>query len=176
MTKWPVKKVNGMLLGLFHCQKWSWIYGGTLQFAATYVDKCRHWSLPPFLKLVFCLGMMRDTRFDNFYSYSVSLFSLLPDYTDVYPRLTKVRWLGRLSLEGLAVLGMLAISLPSSGTTAHGDLKRDTECCFKILSLSSNRYSSVLNWSHLATILNMSFIWIMSFSQIWAMFTIWINR
>ena len=28
-------------------------------------------------------------------------------------------------------------------------------------------YSSVLNWSHVATIWNMSFIWIMSFSQIW---------
>ena len=36
-------------------------------------------------------------------------------------------------------------------------------------------YSSVLNWSHVATIWNMSFIWIMSFLQIWAMCTIWIN-
>ena len=31
-----------------------------------------------------------------------------------------------------------------------------------------SNYSSVLNWSHVATIWNMSFIWVMSFSQIWA--------
>ena len=36
-------------------------------------------------------------------------------------------------------------------------------------------YSSVLNWSYVATIWNTTFIWIVSFSQIWAMFTIWIN-
>ena len=36
-------------------------------------------------------------------------------------------------------------------------------------------YSSVLNWSYVAIIWNPTFIWIMSFSQIWAMFTIWIN-
>ena len=81
MTKWPISEE-----GQWHAIRFISLpkmIGGTLQFSATYVDKCHHWSLLPFLKLVFCLATMRDTRFNNFYSYSVSLFSFLSDYTDV---------------------------------------------------------------------------------------------
>ena len=70
---------------------------------------------------------------------------------------------GRVNFEQICQLWCPVAVNPSSGQLS------------KQINGNGNTYSSVLNGSHVATISNMSFIWVMSLLQIQRMGIIWIH-